>query len=133
MKAESQVRTAPSISGHMIDLGVGRSIAIYERNGVHWVAEFRDGCGELTCADAWFRLYAGDLRHWHVRRAAVRPARPLTLEMLESIERLHRESEAREERSLAVPRSVAAAAQRCWTSVMSRLHGGVSRTSQPLG
>jgi len=83
MNAESPMRTAPSINGHMIHLGVGHSIAIYERNGVRWVAEFRDGCGELAHADLWFRSYAGGLRYCHNRRAALQSSIPLTAEVLE--------------------------------------------------
>ena len=45
MNAESKMRTAPSINGHMITLGAGHSIAIYERNRECYVAEFRDGYG----------------------------------------------------------------------------------------
>lgn len=130
MNAESQVRTAPSISGHMIDLGAGHSMAIYERNGVCWVAEFRDGRGEFTSAGSWFRLDAGRLRY---RRTTLWSVTPLTAEMLKSIERLHRDSEAREERMLAVPRTVAAAAQRCCISIMSRLRGGAAKISQTIG
>jgi hypothetical protein len=130
MNAESQMRSAPSISGNTIDLGAGHSIAIYERNGGFWVAEFRDGRGEFTYAGQWFRLDAGRLRH---RRAAIRSAAPLTPAMVESIERLHRESEAREERMLAVPRTIAAAVQRYWISLISRIRGCASKTSQTLG
>ena len=62
MNAESKPRTAPSIYGHMITLGVDHSIAIYERNGECYVAEFRDGCGSLEDASSWFRFHAGVLR-----------------------------------------------------------------------
>ena len=40
---QSKVHTAPSINGHMIALGAGHSIAIYERNRECYVAEFLDG------------------------------------------------------------------------------------------
>ena len=133
MNAESKAGTAPSINGHMIALGAAHSIAFYERNGVRYVAEFRDGCGEFTYAAAWFRLYAGGRRYCHNRRAALQPATPLTPEMLEGIERLHHESELRDERMLAALRNIATAAQRCWISVMSRLRGCASKISQALG
>ena len=72
MNWKSQMSAAPSISGHMIDLGVGHSIAIYERNDVGWVAEFRDGRGEFMYAGAWFRFHAGGLRYCYNRRGPVR-------------------------------------------------------------
>ena len=135
MNAECQERAAPP-SGHLIHLGPGHSIAIYERNGAGWVAEFRDGRGEVMHAGTWFRFHAGGLRYCHNRRTprtALESATPLTPTMLERIERLHRDSEAREERMLAVPRTIAAAVQRYWISAMSRIRGGASKVSQTLG
>jgi hypothetical protein len=127
VKADAKVTATPSINGNMIDLGTGYVIAIYERNGVCWVAEFYDGRGEFDDAGAWFRFYAGRLR---AARVALKSPTPLTPEMLEKIERLHRESEAREERILAVPRMVAAAAQRWAISLMSQLRGRESKIGQ---
>ena len=129
MNTESKARATPSIIGNMIDLGTGETIAIYERNGVCWVAEFRDGHGALDYA-GWFRFYAGHLRAAHVARKV---PTPLTPEMLERIERLHSESEAQQERMLAVPRAIATAAQSYLSSVMSRLRGRASKPSQTLG
>lgn len=54
MNAESQMRTVPSINGHMIALGPGHSIAIHERKGEGYVAEFRDGRGEFEYAGSAF-------------------------------------------------------------------------------
>lgn len=133
MNAESNTRTAPSINGHMIALGTGHSIAIYERNRDGYVAEFRDGRVELMHAGTWFRFHAGGLRYCHNRRNALQCSMPLTPEMLEKIERAHRESEARQAMMLAVPRNAAAAAQQFCISVMSRLLGRASKTSQTLG
>jgi len=132
VNAESEVRTAPLINGHMIALGDGHSIAIYERNGERYVAEFRDGCGSLEYADLWFRLHAGVLR-WGKGRAALQSSMPLNPEMLEKIDHLHAECEARQERMLAVPRTVAAAAQRYCISAMARLRGAASKMGQTPG
>ena len=132
MNAECKVCIAPSINGHMIALGAGHSIAIYERNGKGFVAEFRDGHGSLEYAGSWFRFNAGALRC--VRgRAAHRSFMSLAPEMLQVIEGLHAESEAQQERMLAVPRRVAAAALRYFVSAMSRLRGGTSKIHQTLG
>jgi len=130
VKTESGVGATPSIEGNMIDLGAGNAIAIYERNGVCWVAEFHDDRAELDYASAWFRFHAGRLR---AARAALKSPTPLTPEMLERIERLHLASEAREERILAVLRPVSAAAQHWAINVMSRLRGRDSKISQTLG
>ncbi len=134
MNAESRVRTAPSINGHMIALGAGHSIAIYERSRECYVAEFRDGHGELAYAAAWFRFHAGGLRYCHNQRCATfQSCTPLTPEMLEQIERLHRESEARQERMLAMPGNVATIFKRCLLGLMSWSRGVASKTSRTVG
>jgi hypothetical protein len=133
MNAESDTRTAPSINGHMIALGAGHSIAIYQRDGDGYVAEFRDGRVEFMHAGTWFRFHAGGLRYCHNRRTAFRCSMPLTPEILEKIERLHRESEARQAMMRAVPRNAAAAAQQFCISVISRLRGRASKISQTSG
>ena len=94
MQPESRAEAA--INGYVIGAGSAESIAIYERNGVSWVAEFREGHGELMNANTWFYFHAERLGYWHQRHAN-RSAKPLPAEMLEEIERLHREKEARED------------------------------------
>lgn len=131
MNAESRMSTAPAISGNMIDLGAGHSIAIYERNRESYVAEFRDGGGRLEYAGSWFRFHAGALR-CSKGRAALQSSIPLTPEILERIERLHAASEARQKRILALPRNVAEAARRYLISVTSRLRGD-TKISQTIG
>jgi len=120
MDTESKARTGPSINGHVITLGAGHSIAIHERNGERFVAEFRDGRGELSYAGSWFRFNAGALRCLR-GRGALRCYTPLTAEMLKKIERLHDKREAHQERMRVVPRIVTAAARRYWIDVISRL------------
>lgn len=90
-----EARAEASINGYVIGRGGAHSIAIYERNGVSWVAEFRDGRGELMNANTWFYFHAERLGYWN-RRQAYKSVQPLTVSMLEEIERLHREKEARE-------------------------------------
>jgi len=133
MNAESDVRTAPSIKGHLIAPGAGHAIAIYERNGEFYVAEFRNGRGEFGRADTWFRFHSGILRYCPSRRAALEASVPLTHEMLQKIERLHATSEARQDRMLAVPWTVAASARRYWFTVISRLRGRAAKISQTFG
>ena len=132
MNAESKPRTAPSINGHMITLGVGHSIAIYERNRECYVAEFRDGGASLEYAGSWFRFHAGALRCYS-GRAALQSFMPLPPEIREKLERLHAESEARQERVLAVPRTVIATARRYCINVISRLRGRAAKVSRTFG
>jgi len=129
MNTEFKPRTAPSINGHMIALGAGHSIAIHQKNGEGFVAEFRDGRAELMHAGTWFRFHAGGLRYCHNRRTAFQSSMPLTPEMLEKIERLHRESEARQAMMLAVPRNAARAVQELCIGVMSSLRGRAAKIS----
>jgi hypothetical protein len=110
---------ASSTRGHMIDLGAGHAIAIYERDGVSRVAEFREGRGETMPAGAWFRFHGALLRHWHDEGAGVRCSGPLTAQMVEAIERLHVEREERRRGLLTVLGTVAAAARRWWTGATS--------------
>ena len=107
---ESQVRTAPSINGHLIVLGRAHSIAVYERDGEQYVAEFRGGRGSLERAVSWFSFNARTLRCAEARGGLESP-RDLDAELLQKIERLHAASDAREEAMLALPRRLAAAVQ----------------------
>jgi len=45
----------------LLKLDEGHWVAIYLRQGSNWVAEFRNGHGELTDAATWFRVPAGAL------------------------------------------------------------------------
>lgn len=132
MNTESQARAAPPINGHLIALGAGHSIAIYERNGKGFVAEFRDGHASLEYAGSWFRFNSGVLRRLRGRHA-LEFFMPLNPKMLQEIERLHAESEVHQTRVLAVPRAVAAAARCYWINVVSRLRGRRTKISERLG
>lgn len=80
-----------AISGHVIHLGDGKSVAIYQRDGVCWIADFQFGVARLTDAASWFRFHTGVLRYSHSRRAAALDSTtPIPPEMAEQIRRLHR-------------------------------------------
>jgi hypothetical protein len=121
MNPESKAPAPSPIEGHVIALAAGHVIAIYDRNGESYVAEFRSGSAKFERACTWFRFYAPALRYRRHGRAAVDSPEPLTQEMLQRLERLHAESDARQERMLAVPRAVALAAHHYWINIMSRL------------
>ncbi len=133
MNAESKPRNAPSISGHMIILGVGHSIAIYERNRECYVAEFREGGARLEYAGSWFRFHSGGLRYCHNRRTDLLSSAPMTPEILETIERLHAESDARQQRVMAARNNAVAAARRYCLNVISRLRGRAAKISRTFG
>jgi hypothetical protein len=80
-----------AISGGVIHVDDGKSVAIYRRHGMCWVADFQWGAGQLVDAASWFRFHAGVLRYSHSRRAtALESMAPISPQLAEQIERLHR-------------------------------------------
>lgn len=103
-------------------LGERHTVAFSVRNQVSCVAEFRDGRGELTHATHWFRFHASPLRYCHNRRAAtLENTTVLTPEIIEEIERLHRQEDARDAMILNIPTTVLAMVQRCCTEPASKI------------
>jgi len=73
-------------NGSLLRLGEEREIAIYRRDGVAWIADFRGGRGELFTVGEWFALNGrGSL----LRRAGLASIAPLPADVIERIERLH--------------------------------------------
>ena len=72
--------------GSLLRLGETREIAIYQRDGVAWVADFRGGRGELFTVGEWFAING---RGRLLRRAGLAPIAPLPANVIERIERLH--------------------------------------------
>ena len=73
-------------SGNLLRVGETREIAIYQRGGLVWVADFRGGRGELFTAADWFAVHGhGSLLH----RAGLGSPAPLPADVIERIERLH--------------------------------------------
>jgi hypothetical protein len=73
-------------NGNLLRLGEEREIAIYQRDGVVWIADFRGGCGELFTAGEWFALNG---RGGVLRRAGLDSIVPLPARLIDRIERLH--------------------------------------------
>ncbi|MGB7542806.1 MAG: hypothetical protein WBM28_12420 [Burkholderiales bacterium] len=73
-------------NGSLLRLGEEREIAIYQRDGVAWVADFRGGCAELFTAGEWFALNG---RGSALRRMGLDSIVPLPARLIERIERLH--------------------------------------------
>jgi hypothetical protein len=73
-------------NGNLLRLSEEREIAIYQRDGVAWIADFSGGRGELFTAGEWFALNGcGSV----LRRAGVDSSVPLPARLAERIERLH--------------------------------------------
>ena len=99
---------ATAIVGNVLDLGEGRSAGIYRRDGSCWVAEFQGGQGRLVDVPGWFRARGGALRYGHGGRAALETMVPITPELSEQIERLHRPTSAGDAR-----------VEQIWTMILS--------------
>ena len=72
--------------GSLLRISETREIAIYQRDGVAWVADFRGGGGELFTVGEWFALNG---RGRLLSRAGLAPIAPLPASAIERIERLH--------------------------------------------
>lgn len=84
-----------SIQGQLLRLGAHHTAAIYLRQGSLWVADFIDDRGALVDANTWFRFNCGSLANSHaLRRMALEWAIPLSADLVERIEGLHRAAAA---------------------------------------
>lgn len=90
------------VCGTLLWMGERRKIAVYLRNSVPWVADFTDGRGELYAPGEWFSLNGGGRALDRAqRRIGSGAISPLTVELAERIERLHRSMETKHRRSSA--------------------------------
>lgn len=83
---QEQIHTSP-LQGNLVRLGERHEIAIYLRDGMAWVADFKAGRGEVFAASAWFSLNRGGSA---LRRMAHDSIMPLPEDVAERIEYLHR-------------------------------------------
>ncbi len=83
---QEQINTSP-LHGNLLRLGERHEIAIYLRDGMAWVADFKAGRGEVFTASAWFSLNQGGNV---LRRMALDSITPLPEDVAERIECLHR-------------------------------------------
>jgi hypothetical protein len=84
---------APRITGQLLHVDEHRDVAIYMRNGVVKVAEFRKDHGQLVDAAAWFRNCVGAGLSHPARACARNAADPISPEVALRIEALHAGSE----------------------------------------
>jgi hypothetical protein len=113
-----------AITGNTMQLGERHSIAIHQRDGRCWVAEFREGRGELIDAASWYRSYLGALRYSHGRRlAALATLQPMTQDMIDQVEDLHRQAGRRDPAIAPIFVAVLAAAQRRCAELAARIRG----------
>ena len=95
------------------------------RDGSSWVAEFQRGRGRLIDVPAWFRSRCGALRYGHGGRAALETMVPITPELSEQIERLHRPTSAGDARVEPIPTMVLPAFERWCVETGSKLRDRV--------
>ena len=81
-----------SIQGQVLRLSERREVAIFLRDGALWVADFVDGHGVLIDAMTWFRFFncGASAAPQARRRMVLESATPLSEELVERIERLHK-------------------------------------------
>src|SRR5262245_49054292 len=110
MKMQHQRAPFSTISGTMVRLSARDTVAFYRRDDLSWVAHFRGGRGDLSNVATWFRANSG--RFGPV--AALQNVTMLTPAMIERIDQLHRQIEAKDERRGASSKAaVAAFARAC--------------------
>jgi len=79
------------IQGQLLRFSRRRQVAIYLRGDTLWVADFIDGRGEIIDAKTWFRFNCASSGPTNMRRRMVlESAMPLSTELVERVERLHR-------------------------------------------
>jgi len=124
MKVQREQPPFSTISGTWVRLSERESIAIYRRDGLSWVAHFRDGYGELNDAATWFRAHAGLLRSARVGSvAALDTVEMLTAEMISNIARLHQRVDAERGHDGAPFMSPAVAFGRACAQMLCALQG----------
>lgn len=77
------------MSGSLLRLNDGRSVAIYLRDGMAWVAEFRGSRGRLLSVGEWHCFHARGMAHAQ-RRGEAEILSPIPGDVVARIERLHR-------------------------------------------
>lgn len=110
MDRQPTARWPGTIQGQILRISRHRVVAIYLRQGSIWVADFIDGRGALVDVSTWFRFNCGTRANRHaLRRMALESAVPLSEELVERIQALHRG--AVRQGSRAGPRQVEAGAR----------------------
>jgi hypothetical protein len=90
---ELERRVGGRIQGQLLRRSEHHVVAIYLLDGAIRIADFIDGQGVLVDANTWFRFNCATISTAHgLRRMAIETAIPLSVELIEKIEALHRES-----------------------------------------
>ena len=111
-----------TISGTSMRLSERDTVAIYRWGGLSWVAQFRDGYGELSDAATWFRVHAGLLRsRWVGSPAALDTVEILTPEMVGRIAALHERVVAERARDDAAAAALVARIRRSCSQAVATL------------
>ena len=79
------------IQGQLLRFSRRRQAVMYLRDDALWVADFVDGRGEISDARTWFRFNCASGSPSHMRRRMIQEsAMPLSSDLAERVERLHR-------------------------------------------
>jgi hypothetical protein len=89
MDSTSERNNASPLSGNLLRLSERHEVAIYLRDGTAWVAEFKNGHGEVSTVGAWFTFH-GRVLIQAQRRGGVEIISPIPDDVVAWIERLHR-------------------------------------------
>ncbi len=86
MNTNQERNGASRLNGNLLRLGDQREIAIYLRDSMAWVAEFKNGRASVSTVSRWFSANQGGrvLRQMELASIA-----PLPDDVMERIERLH--------------------------------------------
>jgi len=91
MESEIEREPACPVQGQFLRLSERHAVAIYLRRGSIWVADFIDNQGVIVDANTWFRFNCGTLANAQaMRRMKIESAMPLSSEVIDRIEALHR-------------------------------------------
>ena len=86
MNTNQEQSSASRVNGNLLRLGDQRAIAIYLRDSMAWVAEFKNGRASVSMASHWFSVNQGGRVLRHMELASITP---LPDDVMERIERLH--------------------------------------------
>ncbi len=117
MNTNQEQSGASPLRGNLLRLGEQHEIAIYMRDGMAWVADFKDGRCKVSTASAWFASNQGGRV---LRRMALDTIAPLPEEVVKWIERLHqRMAKASDHRLMSRAVATLVAGFRGWLARLS--------------
>jgi len=93
MTTTRQAISISPVQGSLLRLSERQEVAIYLREGAGWVADFHDGHATLHSVSEWHGSSSGRMLVHAQRRNAFETISPLSDEVVQRIESLHRRME----------------------------------------